>query len=133
MKPRCDLGVIHVRVIAAARADEFERFGVAAFEAAVHDADRLAPHECRPAVTGLPGEREYHPDPRPHPQPRVMAIMQTRGRDSGQAGNGHRVRVRVSKTAHPTHRQAVIPAPPGSRAAYSLVPPRLYTQGPGLR
>src|SRR6185437_2422065 len=64
MKPRCDLGVIHVRVIAAARADEFERFGVAAFEAAVHDADRLAPHECRPAVTGLPGEREYHPDPR---------------------------------------------------------------------
>jgi len=38
-----------------------------------------------------------------------MAIMQTRGRDSRQAGTrsgtGHRVR--VSKTAHSTHRQAV--------------------------
>jgi hypothetical protein len=31
-------------------------------DAAVHDADRLAAHECRPAMAGLTGKREYHPD-----------------------------------------------------------------------
>jgi hypothetical protein len=49
-------------MIAAARADELEHAGVAALDAAIHDADRLAPHECRPAMAGLPSKREYHPD-----------------------------------------------------------------------
>ena len=38
LKLRRDLGVVHVRVIAAAGADELEDAGVAAFDAAVHDA-----------------------------------------------------------------------------------------------
>jgi len=36
-----------------------------------------------------------------------MAIMQTRGRDSRQAGTRSGTGHRVSKTAHSTHRQAV--------------------------
>jgi hypothetical protein len=121
LKLRRDLGVIHVRVIAAARADELERAGVAALGAAVYDASRLAPHECRPAMAGLPGQREYHPDDRPHTQPRVTASMQRR--DGGQTGSGPGTghRVRVTRTAHSTHRQAVIPALPGSGAARLLV------------
>src|SRR5208283_310600 len=53
LQPRRDLGVIHVRIIAAARADELEHAGMAAFGAAVGDAGRLAPHERRPAMAGL--------------------------------------------------------------------------------
>jgi hypothetical protein len=83
LKLRRDLGVIHIWIIAAARADELEGAGVAALDAAVHDADRLAPHECRPAMAGLPGKREYHPDYRPQAQPRVTASVQTQRRDGG--------------------------------------------------
>ena len=81
---------------------------------------RLAPHECRAAVAGLPGKRGVHPDDRPHAQPRVTAIVPTRREDGGQtdprSGTGHGVS--VTRTAHSTHSQAVIPALPGSRAAY---------------
>jgi len=108
LKPRRDLGVIHVWVIAAAGADELEHAGVAAFDAAVHDADRLAPHECCPAVAGLTGKRECHTDYGPHAQPRVTAIVQTRREDGGRTdtrfGIGHGVR--VTRTAHSTHRRA---------------------------
>jgi hypothetical protein len=130
LKPRRDLGVIHVGIIAAAGADELEHCRIAAFGAAVHDADRLAPHECRPAVAGLTGKRECHTDYRPHAQPWVTAIVQAQRRDSGQAnsgsGSGHSVR--VTRAAHSTHRHAVIPALPGSGAAYLLVLIRRYTQ-----
>jgi hypothetical protein len=74
-------------------------------------------------MAGLPDQRECHPDHRPHAQPRVTAIVHPQLRDGGRAvtgsgtDNGHR----VTRTAHSTHRQAVIPAPPGSRAAYLLV------------
>jgi hypothetical protein len=47
-------------MVAAAGADELEQVGVAAFEAAVRDAGRLAPQERRPAVAGLAGRRECH-------------------------------------------------------------------------
>jgi len=47
-------------MVAAAGADEFEQGGVAGFEAAVRDAGRLPPQECRPAVAGLTGRRESH-------------------------------------------------------------------------
>jgi hypothetical protein len=129
LKPRRDLGVIHVWIIAAAGADELEHAVVAAFDVAVHDADRLAPHERRPAVAGLTGKREYHPDCRPHAQPWVTAILHTRRGDGGRTdtrsvtGPG----VMVTKSTHSTHRPAshsrtalprpVIPALPGSGAA----------------
>lgn len=44
-------------MVAAAGADELKHVGVTAFEAAVHDPGRLAPHERRPAVAGLTGKR----------------------------------------------------------------------------
>jgi len=103
-----DLGVIHVWIVAAARADKLECAGVAALDAAVYDAGRPAPHECRAAVARLPGKRERHPDYGAHAQPLVTAIVQTRRRDGGRAvtasdtGN----RVRATRTAHSTHRQA---------------------------
>jgi hypothetical protein len=106
LKLRRDLGVIHVWIIAAAGADEFEHVGVAAFDAAVYDADRLAPHEGRPAMAGLPGKRECHFDRRPHAQPRISAVVQTQRRDGGRAnsGSGTGPGVRIVKAGHPTHR-----------------------------
>jgi hypothetical protein len=44
-------------MIATVRADELEHVGVAAFEPAAHDADRLAPQGRRVAVAGLTGQR----------------------------------------------------------------------------
>ena len=81
MKPRRDAGEIQVRMVAAAGADEFEHAGVAAFEAAVHDADRLAPHERRPAVAGLTGKRECHVGVRLYAQPWVTAMVRPRPGD----------------------------------------------------
>jgi len=70
-------------------------------------------------MAGLPDKRECHPDHRPHAQPLVRAMFQTWRRDDGQADTrsvaGHSVR--ATRIAHSTHRQAVIPAPPGSGAA----------------
>jgi hypothetical protein len=56
LKPRRDLGVIQVRVIAAVGTDELIHAGIAASDTAVHDADRLVPQERRAAVAGLTGE-----------------------------------------------------------------------------
>jgi hypothetical protein len=89
-------------MIAAAGADEFEQAGVAAFEAAVHDADRLAPHERRPAVAGLTGKRECHAVYKLDAQPRVTAIVRARGGDGGwtDSGSGTGHGVKVAGTAH---------------------------------
>jgi hypothetical protein len=46
-------------VIAAIGANELEHAGIAAFGAAVHDADRLAPQVRRAAMAGLTGERAH--------------------------------------------------------------------------
>jgi hypothetical protein len=82
LKPRRDTGVIQVRIVAAAGADEFEHAGVAAFEAAIHDADRLAPDERRPAVAGLTGKRECQVSVRLYAQPWVTAMVRLRPGDS---------------------------------------------------
>ena len=113
LKPRRDLGVIHVRIVTAAGADELEHVGVAAFDAAVHEVDRPTPHERRPAMAGLPGKRECHPDHRPHAQPRVRAIVRTRGRERRR--DGQRVRRRsvsgsLGLLTQLTARAVVVPA-----------------------
>jgi hypothetical protein len=79
LKPRRNLGVIQVRIVAAAGADEFKYVGIAAFETAVHDTDRLAPHKRRPAVAGLTGRRERHEVVRLDAQPRVTAMVRCGG------------------------------------------------------
>ena len=66
--------------------DELEQVGVAALEAAVHDADRLPPHKCRPAVTGLTGRRKRDD---------VLELdAQPRGTTTGWARPGHGDRTR---------------------------------------
>jgi hypothetical protein len=115
LKARRDLGVIQVRMVAAAGADELEQPGVAAFEATIGDADRLAPHERRPAVAGLTGRRECHGAAGCDAQPRVMEMVRARRGDDcradSQSGPCHDVR--GARTAHTTHRQAVVPAAAG--------------------
>jgi hypothetical protein len=69
-------------MVAAAGADELEQAGVTAFETAVHDPARLAPHERRPPVARLTGQRERHLVYRPDAQPRVT-IGRTRSGDGG--------------------------------------------------
>src|SRR6202011_1933199 len=83
LKPRRDLGVIQVWMIAAAGADELKYVCVAAVEASVHDADWLAPQERRAPVAGLAGQRECHDIPRPDAQPRGTTIVRTRGGAGG--------------------------------------------------
>src|SRR5690242_6862211 len=118
-----------MRIIAAAGTDELEHAGESAFGAAVHDAGRLAPHECRPAVTGLTGKRECHTDHRPHTQPRVAAMVPTRrgggGRTATTSGTGHGGR--VTRTAHSTHRQACDSCAAGVWSSL-FVTTRRYTQ-----
>jgi hypothetical protein len=101
-------------MVATAGADELEQAGVAAFEAAVRDADRLAPQERRPAVAGLAGRRECH-GAGPRAQPRVMAVKRVRCGDGGRAGSrsGRCQDVRGARAAHSTHRHAVVPAAAG--------------------
>ena len=115
MKARRDLGVIQVRMVAAAGADEFEQACVAAFEASVGDADRLAPHERCPTVAGLTGRRECHGAAGCNAQPRVMEMVRARCGDDRLADSrsGPCHDVRGARTAHTTHRQAVVPAAAG--------------------
>ena len=114
MRPRRYLGEIQVRMVAAAGADELEQAGVAAFEAAVRDAGRLAPHERRPAMAALAGRRERH-GAGGGAQPRVMSMVRARygggGRADRLSGTCHDVR--GTRTAHATHRQAVVSAAAG--------------------
>lgn len=53
LKPRRDLGVIQVRLIAAARADELKQSRVTAFETAILDAGLMAPQDRRSVMAGL--------------------------------------------------------------------------------
>ena len=53
IEPPRDLGVIQVPAIAAVGLDDLIHVGPAAFEMAVHDADRLAPQDRPAAVAGL--------------------------------------------------------------------------------
>ena len=114
-KPRRDLEVIQVGTIAAVGADELIHVVVAALDTAVHDSGRLVPQERRGAVAGLPGERGHGDAAEPGTHPRVTAIMGARCRDGRRMGNrsgtGHGVR--GARTAHSTHRQAVVPAAAG--------------------
>ncbi len=102
-------------MVAAAGADELEQAGVAAFEAAVRDAGRLAPQERRPAMAGLTGRRERHAAG-PYAQPRVTAATRVRSGDGGRAGSrsGMYHDVRSARTAHSTHHQAVVPTAAGA-------------------
>jgi hypothetical protein len=83
-------------MVAATGTDELKHAGGAAVEAAVHDADRLAPHERRPAMAGLTGKRECHGAVRFGAQPRVTAIVRARAGDGTwtgiRLGTGHDVR-----------------------------------------
>ena len=114
-KPRRDLEVIQVGTITAAGADELIHVVVAALDTAVYDAGRLVPQERHGAVAGLPGERGHGDAAEPGTHPRVTAIMGARCRDGRRMGNrsgtGHDVR--GARTAHSTHRQAVVPAAAG--------------------
>ena len=106
-KPRRDLAVIQVWMIAAAGADELIHVVVAAFETAVHDAGRLAPQERRAAVAGPTSGPDSLDVIRPGAQPRVTAIIGASRGDSsrtvGRSGAGHDVK--VAKTTHSPHRQ----------------------------
>lgn len=114
-KPRRNLEVIQVGTIAAAGADELIHVVVAALDTAVHDAGRLAPQERREAVAGLPGERGHGDAAEPGTHPRVTAIMGAQCRDGRRMGNrsGTGPDVRGARTAHSTHRQAVVPPAAG--------------------
>jgi hypothetical protein len=83
-------------------------------DTAVHDAGRLVPQKRRGAVAGLPGERGHGDAAEPCTHPRVTA-MGARCRDGRRMGDrssiGHGVR--GARTAHSTHRQAVVPAAAG--------------------
>ena len=94
-------------MIAAVRADDLVHVGVAAFETAVHDADRLAPQDRPAAVAGLAGGRGRHDGLGHHAQPRITAITRARCRDRGRTATGHDVR--IARTAHSTHRQEGVP------------------------
>jgi hypothetical protein len=104
--------MIQVWMIAAARADQLIHVGIAAFEMAVHDTDRLAPQERRAAVAGLTGEGDGVSDVGSGTPPRVTAIMGARSGDGGRTGSrfGAVYGVKVARISHCAHRQAVVPA-----------------------
>ena len=60
LKPRRDLQVIQFRMIAAAGAYQLIHAGIAALDAAVHDAGWLVPQGRLTAVAGLTGGRRCH-------------------------------------------------------------------------
>ena len=95
-------------MISAVRADDLIPVGVAAFETAIHDADRLTAQDRLAAVTGPPGERGCHDGLELNAQPRVMAITRARRGDRGRTGISHDV-IRVASTAQPIHRQELVP------------------------
>ena len=61
LKPCRDLGVVKVGIVAAVAADDLEHAGVAAFAAALNDADRLAPEERRGGLPVGINRSERHP------------------------------------------------------------------------
>jgi hypothetical protein len=115
LKPRRDLGVIQVRMIAAAGADQLVHVGVAALDTAGHDADRLAPQDRLAAVTGLTGGRGSRDLLSRDAQPPVTAIVGMRCGDSARTDRrpATRRRVRGTRTAQLTHHHEVGPATTG--------------------
>ena len=95
-------------MISAVRADDLVPVGVAAFETAILDADRLTAQDRLAAVAGPPGERGCHDGLELNAQPRVMAITRARRGDRGRTGIYNDV-IRVASTAQPTHRQELVP------------------------
>jgi hypothetical protein len=95
-------------MISAVRADDLIPVGVAAFETAIHDADRLTAQDRLAAVAGPPGERGCHDGLELNAQPRVTAITRARYGGRGRTGISRKV-IRVASTAHPTHRQELVP------------------------
>jgi hypothetical protein len=77
-------------MIAAAGADELEHVSISAVEAAVHDADRLAPQERRLAVAGLTCKRGCHVARCVDAQPRVTLIAPARCSDGARMNNPSR-------------------------------------------
>ena len=119
LKPWGDLGVIQVRMIAAAGADQLVHVGVAALDTAVHGADRLVPDDRLAAVARLAGRRGCRGLRRRDAQPPVTVIAGMRRGDSGRAGSRPVARrsVRGARTAQLTHHQEVVgPATTGSGA-----------------
>jgi hypothetical protein len=112
LKPRRDLRVIQVRIIAAGGADQLVHVGVTALDTAAHDADRLAPQDRLAAVTGLAGGRGCRHLLSRDAQPPVTAIAGMRRGDSARTGSrpATRRRVRSARTAQLTHHHEVGPA-----------------------
>ena len=95
-------------MISAVRADDLIPVGVAAFETAIHDADRLAAQDSLAAVAGPTGERGRHDSLELNAQPRVTAITRAQCGDGGRTGISHDV-IRIASTAHSAHRQERVP------------------------
>jgi hypothetical protein len=95
-------------MISAVWADDLIPVGEAAFETAIHDADRLTAQDRLAAVAGPTGERGCHDGLELKAQPRVTAITRARCGDDGRTGINNDV-IRVASTAHSTHRQELVP------------------------
>ena len=95
-------------MISAVRADDLIPVGVAAFETAIHDADRLTAQDRFAAVARPTGERGCHDGLELNTQPRVTAITQARRGDGCRTGISHVV-IRGASIAHSTHRQELVP------------------------
>lgn len=102
-------------MIAAAGADDLEYLGVAAFETAVHDADRLAPHVRRHAVAGLSGSWEHVGVIGTGTQPRITAGIRTRRGDGGRIGAVHGAG--TARTARGAPPRMVVLAAAGARSS----------------
>ena len=101
-RPRRDLGVVQVGMIAAAGTDDLIIVGVAALEMALLDADRPAAQDRLAAVAGLTGERGCHDGLRTVMNHGITAIMRTPYRhcDRTDSRSGISHGVRVARTAH---------------------------------
>jgi hypothetical protein len=85
-------------MVSAVRADDLIPVGIAAFETAIYDADRLTAQDRLAAVAGLTRERGCHDGLELNAQPRVTAITRAWCGD-GRTGISHDF-IRISSTAH---------------------------------
>jgi hypothetical protein len=100
LKPRRDLGVIQIRIIAAARADKLVDFEVGVLGLAVHDADQLAPQDRPAAVTGLTSEGGNGVQTWPGRWPRIGAFLRLRYGDLESKRSGADKGVKAAHSAH---------------------------------
>src|SRR5437764_693997 len=125
LKLRRDLGVIQVGTVAAARADELKRVGVAPFHPAVCDADRLAPEACRLAMAGLASNGQ-----RPRALSAIVQPPVTRRDPFARYGDGRTGHaIQVFQTAHSTHPRPAVHATAGGWSRALVVKPR-YLRSP---